>query len=404
MSKPADLNLNDWLLRGNGDKWLALASSAELSSLQLTTKLRESLTQEQTHGVLELAELRQRALQKFTAAEKMFFTRTSFEQATDQWIAQYKAARFADRGHVADLCCGIGGDALGLLQVANKLTLCDRSPELVKYAARNLAEAYPEDVTPTVVRVGDVTELALGSYGAWHIDPDRRAGGKRTTHAEFQEPSDVAIDTMLTYNPHAAIKLAPACEVPPRWAEAGELEWISRDGECRQLVVWHGELTESHGQRRATMVKAADHETTVVRTLVGSGDSPMPADETIEHYVYEPDAAVLASGLASELAQEHQWWSFASTSGYLTGTTLVDEPATSRFEVQEVLPLNTKKLARYLRVRNVGQLEIKHRAVDLNPEQLRRELKLEGDNRATLLLTRVGEKRIAIVANRAGDL
>jgi hypothetical protein len=70
------------------------------------------------------------------------------------------------------------------------------------------------------------------------------------------------------------------------------------------------------------------------------------------------------------------------------------------FEVAEVMPLQTRKLAHYLRERAVGKLEIKKRGVDLTPEQLRRELKLRGDDAATLLICRVGGRPTAIVARR----
>ena len=395
-----DDNLDDWLLSDAARPWLAVASDRALPAHQLATKLRAELSVDQTHRVLELAELRQRGLAKFIAAADMFFQRVSLEQASDQWLAAYKSQRFAGAASVADLCCGIGGDALGLAAVAGQLTLCDLNAGLVKFARRNLQVAVPQSTAEVDGRSQDVAQLDLAGFDAWHIDPDRRAAGKRTTHAEFHEPSDAVIQGMLDKNPHAAIKLAPACEVPPRWAEAGELEWMGRDGECRQLVVWHGKLTEQSGQRRATLLRAEGPQHQVVRTLVGLGDEPIAGTDSIERYLYEPDATVLASGLTGELANQHGWSMFASTGGYLTGETLVDEPAASRFEVEDVVPLNIKKLARYLRVRNVGQLEIKVRAVDVRPEQLRRDLKLKGDHRATLLVTRVGEKRIAIVASR----
>ena len=47
---------------------------------------------------------------------------------------------------------------------------------------------------------------------------------------------------MLARNANAAIKLAPATKLPPDWIARCELEWISRDRECRQLVAWHGNL------------------------------------------------------------------------------------------------------------------------------------------------------------------
>ena len=57
-------------------------------------RLRGTLSPAQTHLLLEQVELRRRATAKFTHAARMFFTRIGLEQATDEWVARYKAARF----------------------------------------------------------------------------------------------------------------------------------------------------------------------------------------------------------------------------------------------------------------------------------------------------------------------
>lgn len=390
--------LDEWLLGDEAASWLEHLRTADQPPHQIITQLRKHLTAEQAHRVMELAELRGRAAQKFTAAERMFFTRVSYEQASDQWIARHKSARFANRRSVADLCCGVGGDALGLAGVADQLLLVDQSATMTAFAARNLLENGIEKQIST--STADATSLALQNYDAWHIDPDRRPRGGRTTQAELHEPSDDAIDAMLAANPNAAVKLAPACEVPARWTDAAELEWVSRSGECKQLVVWFGGLTGEPGGRRATILAADGPEVRALATVTGAGDTLPDAADQIGRYVMEPDAAVLASDLVGDLANRHQWWTFASTTGYLTSDTAKLDPAWSTFEVLDVMPLKPKKLAAYLRKRGIGQLEIKHRAVKLSPESLRRDLKPQGDEHATLLVTRVLEKRIAIVARR----
>ncbi len=63
--------------------------------------------------LLEQVELRRRAVEKFPQAERMFFTRRGFEQATEVALADYKALAFENAGELADLCCGIGSPAVG---------------------------------------------------------------------------------------------------------------------------------------------------------------------------------------------------------------------------------------------------------------------------------------------------
>ena len=193
------------------------------------------------------------------------------------------------------------------------------------------------------------------------------------------------------------MKLAPAADVPPAWAERCELEWIGRGGQCRQLVAWHGELARSPGQRRATVLA---NDGGVTRTIVGQSERSIPFAAQLDRYLFEPEPAVLAARLAGVVAAEHGLSKFSPGIAYLTGPAAIDDPALACLEVEEVLPLKLKLLTEYLRQRGVGRLEIKKRGVEQDPEQLRRALKLAGDDAATLILAMLNRKRVAIVAKR----
>jgi len=62
------------------------------------------------------------------------------------------------------------------------------------------------------------------------------------------------------------------------------------------------------------------------------------------------------------------------------------------------LPLDVKQIKAYCTSHDIGVLEIKKRGVDITPEQLRPKLKLKGAGAATLILTKVGSARQAIVS------
>ncbi len=69
--------------------------AADTSALHTAvSRLRGRFTPRQTHLLIEQAELRRRAVTKFAQAERMFFMRVGLEQATDEWVARYKALRF----------------------------------------------------------------------------------------------------------------------------------------------------------------------------------------------------------------------------------------------------------------------------------------------------------------------
>lgn len=397
-----DLDDYRWLVSETAKPWFARAAEAGGASATRVFAagvgaLRRDLSAGRVHLILQQIELRRRGAEKFSAADRMFFTPKSLEQATDQWVAGHKAARFPASQPAADLCCGTGGDLLAMA-ARGETTGVERDPVLALLAAANL-EAGGRSNTSRVV-AGDATDFLRDASGlsSWHIDPDRRPAGRRSTRVELHEPSADTINRMLEDHPAAAIKLAPATDVPSHWADQAELEWISRNRQCRQLVAWFGDLAREPGHRRATILGRESSETTT-RTVLGDAGLPHTADR-IGRFVFEADAAVLAAGLLGALAAEHDLHGLGNEPGYLTADRPVDDLALACFEVLDVLPFDLKQLRPWLSARRIGRLEIKKRAPVDEPEIIRRRLKLTGDSQATLLATVHGGSVKAVLAQR----
>lgn len=422
-----------WLIGAEGRRWLAEAAETSDDLAQQAGRLRKALTSARCHLVLEQIALRRRAQQKFSAAERMFFTPTGLEQATDEWVAAYKASRFPPDAELADLCCGIGGDLLALAARGPALGV-DRDPIVALLAEANLNElqGQHEQPGPSRLLACDIAEAPLERYSAWHIDPDRRPQGRRTTRVELHEPGVPEIERLLAVNSSAAIKLAPAAELPASWSNTAELEWISRGGQCRQLTAWFGNLASAPGMSRATILKqqtsggrqppgdiAPSTERGTrnveqqqnggpqtpalfldVRTLFGRPSREIPVAARLGQYLAEPDAAVLAADLTGVLAEERELGAIAPGSVYLTGDRLMPDLALAWFEIAEALPFDIKRLKALVRERRIGRLEIKKRGVPHDPEVVRRQLRVPGDNAATLFITRLGDAVVAILSSR----
>ncbi|QDV75152.1 THUMP-like domain-containing protein [Botrimarina mediterranea] len=368
-----------WLLGDEAATVLADIADATLSPAAIE-KLRKQLggpdAAPRAAAAFELAELRHRATNKFTRAAEMFFTRKALEQSTDEWIARYKAQRLSAHQTLVDACCGLGGDLVGNLTGRPKGV--DSDPLLAAYAGRN-AEVYGVEATIST------TTLAadnLPECDAWHADPDRRVGGRRSSQPDLHEPTLATLAAWRRRTPAAAIKLAPAAQLPDDWQAECELEWISRAGECRQLVAWAGPLAHDPGQRRATKV----HSDGTAATFLGDSNAACGLAGQLGAYIHDFDPAILAAGLDSALAARHALSRCATRVAYFTSDTAVDDPLVASFRVVEVAPLSRKRLANWIREHNVGTLEIKCRGVDVRPEALRRELKPQGDASATLLI------------------
>jgi hypothetical protein len=427
MNVCSDVSDYTWLTGDEAAVILRDLSASELPLHTAVAQLRRHLSPQRTHLAIELVELRRRAKDKFSAADRMFFTRTTLEQATDEHVARYKALRFVHRllhgeeparagAHspstvtstrplaIADLCCGIGGDLMGLAELAGasssaitSMVAVDVDPVIALYAAANVRAVLPS--ANIQFRTTDASEFDLEAVAAWHIDPDRRSDGRRTTSLEAFQPGRTTIERFLRRAPHAAIKLAPATKVPAAWAEQCELEWMSRGGECRQLVAWHGELAEHPGQNRATILSHDD--STLPRTFAGTADRPVPTSQHLHEYVYDFDPAVLAAHLQGELAAAYNMCALDSGPTYYTGAApITDDPALACFQIDDVLPFRVPELTRLFRKRGIGAVEIKKRGVDIVPEKLRQELKLNGENSVSLLVAKIAGRATAVLARR----
>jgi hypothetical protein len=120
--------------------------------------------------------------------------------------------------------------------------------------------------------------------------------------------------------------------------------------------------------------------------------------------LYDPDPAVLAAHLLGQLAVDEGLASLGAGAAYLTGDRAIEHPLLQTLVVEDCLPLRGAAVAQHLAARGVGRVEIKKRGVTIDPEKFRHELKLRGDREATVVLTRIGKRQVAIIAERAAGL
>lgn len=349
--------------------------------LAVATRLRREHPAELVSAALGQARLRQRAAAKFGAedAERMFFTPNGVEQSTRTTVAAHRAERLRALGvrSVADLCSGIGGDAIALARAGIRVLAVDRDPLTVAVARAN-ADAL--GLTGLIeVREADVTEVDVSAYEAVFVDPARRGGRGRIFDPEaYSPPLSWAVGT-ASKAPLAALKIAPGIPHEAIPAEA-EAEWISDGGDVKEAVLWFG--TEP-GLVRATLLPGP-------REVRGRG-LPDPAVRSVGRYLYEPDGAVIRAHLVAEVAEELDGGLIDETIAYITADEARPTPYASGYEITDQLPFGVKKLKALLRERQVGVLTVKKRGSAVEPEELRRKVlpKAQGPNSATVFMTRV---------------
>jgi SAM-dependent methyltransferase len=366
----------------------------ESAALALATRLRARYPAPLVSAALTQARLRARAAAKFGAeAGALFYTADGLEQATRRPVAELRARRYAAAGvrRVADLCCGIGGDALAFAAAGIAVLAVDRDPVTCAVARANVAASGFGELVE--VRCADVVKLSLEGEGcdAVYLDPARRTELGRVFHpAAYSPPWEFAV-SLAERVPAAGFKVAPGLphELIPDGAEA---EWVSDRGDVKEAGIYFGPLASA--TRKATLLPGP-------HAMVSRG-LPDPEPVALKRYLYEPDGAVIRAHLIGELAQELGAATIDPTIAYLTADHLAATDFASAYEITDVLPFSIKRLRAFLAQRRIGRLTIKKRGADLDPAVLYKQLKPSGPESAVLVVTRVLGAHTALVAQPAG--
>ncbi len=367
--------------------------SDESTLLATLTELRAGYEPALVSAALTQARLRDRARVKFGAdADRMFFTPDGVEQATRAVVAAHRAGRYAAAApeRVLDLCCGIGADLTALARAGLAAHGVDRDPLTAAVAAANV-EALDLAGRATVT-CADATGVVLSGWPAAFVDPGRRqpgrggggsGGSRRVFDPRGYSPPFAFLAEVAGAVPLTGAKVAPG--IPHELVPAGaEAEWVSVAGGVKEAALWFGPLATV--PRRATLLPAAG---TPAATLVDSGAGPPPVGPPGE-WLYEPDGAVIRAGLVGEVVGALPGGRLVDpTIAYVAADRAVQTPFARGYRVTDVLPFSLKRLRELLRNRGVGQVTVKKRGSAVDPQLLRRELRLTGDGHAIVVLTRV---------------
>ncbi|MFI9639571.1 methyltransferase domain-containing protein [Micromonospora sp. NPDC051925] len=361
-------------------------------------------------AALTQAELRRRAVGKFgPEAAGMFLTRPGLEQATRRVVADRRAARLAAAGvrTLADLGCGLGADALAAARAGIRVYGVEADPVTAALAAANAEAAGLAEMF--TVECGDATAFDVTGVDAVFCDPARRRAGtgRRIFDPNAYSPPWDFVTGLAGRVPYTVVKVAPGIDHALIPADA-EAEWVSVDGDLVEAALWGGPLVGA--PRRATVLRPKEgHLADRVRQQPAGGRPPgQPRDSAgvpchqltgagdreaavgpVRRYLYDPDPAVVRAHLVAELADTLGATLADPSIAYLYADTPQPTPFGRCLEIVDVLPFSLKRLRALLRERRVGRVEILKRGSALEPEQLRRDLKLAGEAAASLVLTRV---------------
>jgi SAM-dependent methyltransferase len=349
--------------------------------VRLVSLLRRSFDRDQAAALAELHRGRTSAQRKFgERAATMLYTLEALEQATPAAVADHRARRFPSDGVVADLGCGIGGDAMSLPGIVVGV---DLDPLRLAMARHNVGARF------IPVRA-DVATLPAMAVSAVFADPARRdASGRRVFDVERYSPPLSRLTS--AWLPAAmAVKVHPGIDhstIPP----GSEAEFVSLDGDMRECVLWFGDLRVG-SEVTATLLPSG-------AAITGRPSQVGLQAGRVGGWLHEPDPAVLRAGLVGDLAATMGLSGIDPTIAYLTGDDHVVSPFLTSYRVESVMGFNAKKIRSHLRALGVGEVVVKKRGSAVDPDAFRKSLGLSGSGRRVVVLTRQLGEPVAVICH-----
>jgi hypothetical protein len=377
-----------WLVSATGQEVLALAEAlapSEDTFLAAAQTLARRWPEALARVAVEQAILRRRAQPKFPRAGEMYFLREALEQSTGFRVAAYHARRLSGHTLRFDLGCGIGGDALALAAAGTVVAIDHDALRVHVLRANARCLGLGEHVQAVQ---GDVLRPAwrLPSSAAVFADPARRRQGRRIRTSAGYEPPLARLVDLAAGVAGMGVKISPAIDRRETDSFGAEVEFVSDGGDLKECALWFGDLRTADS--RATLLP--DGHTLAGPEADGHPPSPVLA------YLYEPDPAVMRAGLVRQLGERIGARQVDPGLALLTCERLLTSPFITGYRVLDVMPFTEKSLRSELRRQGVGRVTLKKRGSAVDTEALGKRLRLTGDGAATVLLTRVMGKPLAI--------
>ncbi|WP_304115118.1 class I SAM-dependent methyltransferase [Mycolicibacterium bacteremicum] len=361
-------------LRGDdGRRALAEVAERSLSDAGRVADIAAIRTRfgDRTAALVETTLLRRRARAKFADPSSWLFTDDALQQATAEPVAAHRARRLTGM-RVHDVTCSVGAELAALASQAGAVLGSDLDRVRLAMARNNVGDVDLVLADALVPVSRDTVVVA---------DPGRRAGGRRRFDPRAYTP---ALDTLLEVyrDRDLVVKCAPGIDFDQLdgLGFVGEVAVTSLGGSVREACLWSSGLTAAGVRRRAVVLDRAEEVT--------DADPDDCAVAPAGRWIIDPDGAVVRAGLVRQYATRHRLWQLDPDIAYLSGDALPEE--VRGFEVLAEVNFDEKRVRRELVARDCGAVEILVRGLDVDPDALRRRLKLRGTQALSVVLTRIG--------------
>ena len=353
---------------------------------------------------IEARQLLQKKVPKWSTNEDLLFpAHLSIEQCSSEATARYKA-NLLKGNTFTDLTGGLGIDTYYLSQQFQETNYVERQPELCALARHNF------DILQTNIKVYNESAEEYLKHcepkDCIYIDPARRdSHGRKTVSISDCTPDVVTLQDLLLQKAETVmVKLSPMLDISKALEElkcVKEIHVLAVGNECKELVFIM--KVGFSGQPILYAANLMTQQPIVSFTLEEERDCPLRLAESMGHYLYEPNAALMKAGCYKLLAHRFDVLKLHKNSHLYTSDTLFPDFAGRVFEIEGYAPYHKKVKQTLLADADKANLAVRN--FPLGVDELRKTLKIKegGDIYLFATTSRDGEKVIIRTKKSASE-
>ena len=322
----------------------------------------------------------------------------NLEQTSSEITAKYKASLIEGR-NLADITGGFGIDSYYFAEKFEKVRHFELNPELQELAEHNFQVLGAKSVISEAEDGIEFLKNTSERFDWIYIDPSRRdeAGGRVFFLSDclpnvpenmemLQEKADcILIKTSPLLDLHAGLKELKNVHEIHIVAVANdvkELLWVLKKDTPQEIAVKTINFQKQDIQK---------YESHFGRDLEEHYNLPA-------NFLYEPNAAIMKSGLFAALGNDLELEKLHPNSQLYTSNKLIEFPG-RRFKIQQVLPYRKKQLKKELQLKKAN---ITTRNFPETVAELRKQFRIKDGGETYLFFTTLlNDEKVVIVCQKA---
>jgi len=328
----------------------------------------------------------------------LFSVRLSIEQCSSEATARYKAD-LLQGDSFADLTGGLGIDTFFIAQHFTKADYVERQSELCEFARHNF------EVLGANIEVHNATAEEYlnhcSSVNCLYLDPARRdVYGRKTVGIGDCTPNVAELQNLLLQKARRVmIKLSPMLDISKALEElhfVSDVHVVAVNNECKELIfILERDFLGSPVLHCANL---STSQPTLSFTFEQEHDCPLRLADEPQHYLYEPNAAVMKAGAYKWVSECFGVLKLHKNSHLYTSETLVHNFAGRIFEVEDWADYNKKVKSTLLA--GVDKANLAVRNFPLSVDELRKALKITEGGEVYLFATTLRDGRKVMIKTR----